>query len=322
MKKFYMLIASVLVISMSTFGKEIEALKQSEKTKISLPGTMNTSNANPIPKGKIVFTVKTQSFENNEIYSGNNKIENPENKSNEVFNNTFIMRYGLSEKFSFKANIPLISKELHMTKTKASETIIKNTGFGDLKTFLGYSIKSQKKGDKYSALLEFGLTLPTGESNKTFNINTAKGVIESKSPYGIQLGDGSVDTTFKITLSKNLKDSRVDFSTDYTINNEGDHNVKFGNELNYNFAYIKGFSPKFSVFTELNGKYSDKNEVNGVKEDNSGGSILYLTPGIVYKAMNNLALMAAVQLPIYRDLNGEQLLSDYRLQTKISYSIN
>ncbi|MBN2838090.1 MAG: transporter [Fusobacteriaceae bacterium] len=320
MKKINLLLMGLFAFSMIASAQE-QTEKNTKKQQISIPGALNTPNANTLPKGKLNLTLKTQIFDNNKMISGNSEVTNSENKNTVAFNNTLSLRYALTDKVTLKTNIPFISKEMHLTKTGASETTLENTGLGDIKVFMGYNLKSQNKGDKFSALLEFGANLPTGETDKEFSIKTKKGIITSKYPLGMQSGDGSLDAILQLTLSKVINKSRVDLSTAYTLNNEGDNNLENGDELSVDLAYVSALNEKISLIGEINGKYSNKNKVSGIEEENSGGTLIYITPGIHFKANNKFNVSGGIQVPVYKDLNGQQLISDYRLITKLVYNI-
>ncbi len=56
--------------------------------------------------------------------------------------------------------------------------------------------------------------------------------------------------------------------------------------------------------------HQDKNRSGGVKDPNSGGTRLFLVPGLQY-VTKRWIVEAAVQLPIVQDLNGTALENDY-----------
>jgi len=51
-------------------------------------------------------------------------------------------------------------------------------------------------------------------------------------------------------------------------------------------------------------------ELNGKTIDNSGGSLLFLSPGIQF-ATKRYILEASIQLPVIQDLNGNQVETDF-----------
>ena len=55
---------------------------------------------------------------------------------------------------------------------------------------------------------------------------------------------------------------------------------------------------------------SEKARVAGQANNDSGGTTIFITPGIQYVS-KKLILEAAIQIPVYQDLNGTALESDY-----------
>ena len=63
---------------------------------------------------------------------------------------------------------------------------------------------------------------------------------------------------------------------------------------------------------ELNGSYSEKNEVDGRRDRNSGGHTVFLSPGIQWVTYR-WVVEASLQIPIIQDLHGDALEADYAL---------
>ncbi len=51
----------------------------------------------------------------------------------------------------------------------------------------------------------------------------------------------------------------------------------------------------------------------------SGGQLLFISPGIQYLPIPNLILEGSVEVPILRDLNGRQLAPDWSAVVGIRY---
>ncbi len=58
----------------------------------------------------------------------------------------------------------------------------------------------------------------------------------------------------------------------------------------------------------------DNHQIAGIDDPNSGGTSLYLTPGIQYVTMKYI-LEAAVQIPLVQNLHGSSLETDYIFTT-------
>ncbi len=113
-------------------------------------------------------------------------------------------------------------------------------------------------------------------------------------------------------------DYQIDGQASYKANTEA-NNFEFGDEarldasLQYRLwprelgAGVPGF---FYVVLEGNLIYQGKNESNGVKDQDSGGTTFFLSPGVQY-ITKRWIVEAVVQLPIAQDLNGSALEDDF-----------
>jgi hypothetical protein len=63
----------------------------------------------------------------------------------------------------------------------------------------------------------------------------------------------------------------------------------------------------------------DKNRVSGSKDPNSGGTTLFITPGVQY-ITKRWIVEGAVQIPASQDLNGTALENDY--VARVSFRAN
>lgn len=64
---------------------------------------------------------------------------------------------------------------------------------------------------------------------------------------------------------------------------------------------------------EFNGEYRDKNDVDGEKDGNTGGDIIFLSPGVRVSSSDRWSLFLSAGKTVYDDFNGIQTDVDYRL---------
>lgn len=83
-------------------------------------------------------------------------------------------------------------------------------------------------------------------------------------------------------------------------------------------AVPSGSGTALDVSLGINGLWWDKQTVAGVKDDNTGGNVVYITPG-VRLTVDNWAGFVNVGVPIARELNGIQ--SEPRLQLSTGVSV-
>ena len=70
---------------------------------------------------------------------------------------------------------------------------------------------------------------------------------------------------------------------------------------------------------ETNLVYRDKNEMNGITDDDSGGTTLYLSPGLQYVSKRWI-IEGVVQLPVVQNLHGDALENEYVMRAGIRFN--
>ena len=64
---------------------------------------------------------------------------------------------------------------------------------------------------------------------------------------------------------------------------------------------------------EVNGEYRDKNDVDGEKDEHTGGDVVFLSPGVRVSSSDRWSLFLSAGKTVYDDFNGIQTDVDYRL---------
>ncbi len=195
-------------------------------------------------------------------------------------------------------------------------------GIGDT-TIYGQYRFFKNDGTNISALL--GIKAPTGKTSRY----SADGheLLDTE----FQPGSGSWDGILGLAFTQQLAAFSVNASTVYTIASEGAQDTDLGDIFSYNFALSyrlfgqQGLSyeaPKFALDTilEFNGEWRDKEENRNVKDNNSGGNIVYISPGVRLTAGKNISVGASFGIPIVQNTNGNQVEPDYRVISSINFN--
>ena len=129
------------------------------------------------------------------------------------------------------------------------------------------------------------------------------------------------------TLQHNRNE--IDASLVYSVNTEAEGAEK-GDTLAHDLAYQlrlfpwnwpeSGVPAQINFVMELNGLYSQKDEVSGIKADNSSGYQLFLSPGFQWVS-RRFIIEGLFQRPIVHDLNGSQTKEDYRAILGVRFQI-
>jgi len=196
-------------------------------------------------------------------------------------------------------------------------------GFGDMKIIGRYFGFAEQKDWG----IQFGVKLPTGSNNQTAVGNS--GSIVAVDP-GLQLGTGSTDAiigVYKFGIIPKTEDwgyfGNVQYqatvkptnvpSTIAAINAAGGvgNSYRPGNALNINVGTNYQGWDKWVPTLQFNYLYKTADSGTAADTWSTGGTLLYATPGILYKLTDQTQVYANVQLPVYQNLNGIQLAPSF-----------
>jgi len=134
----------------------------------------------------------------------------------------------------------------------------------------------------------------------------------------VQVGSGSWDPFGGIVLTYQTLDFEVDTAVSYQENTEA-NNFEFGDVVRFDASLqyrlwpreLKGGVPGFLYgVIESNLIYREKNRIADLDDINSGGTTLFLAPGLQY-VTRRWVFETAAQLPVVQNLNGTALENDY-----------
>lgn len=166
----------------------------------------------------------------------------------------------------------------------------------------------------------FGIKIPTGATG----VRDKNGVsFETEH----QPGSGSWDPLLGIAASKRLGAISFDANLLYTFAARGAQRTNLGDQLHYNQAasYRLGNESHhhshetaehrhlaWDLILEVNGEWQDKQYIAGAVDENSGGSLVYVSPGVRLCGDNGWAATLSVGIPVIEERNGVQHVTDVR----------
>jgi hypothetical protein len=90
------------------------------------------------------------------------------------------------------------------------------------------------------------------------------------------------------------------------------HQHRHGVEDHHHEHQANGGGFAIDAALEINGEWQAKQNIAGETDPNSGGNVVYFSPGLRLTS-NAWSGFVSVGLPIINDLNGEQSEAEYRL---------
>ncbi len=181
-------------------------------------------------------------------------------------------------------------------------------GIGDITLFGKYTFyrRDLPFGRDQLALIG-GLELPSGSTSKGPGLKDAP---------ALQLGSGGVDGIVGIAAGTTRSWYSIEGAVRGKINSEA-KDFKFGNVLLYDLYLAYQTYPEWptppaqlNLSVEFNGRTFADNEREGI-EQNTGGTVLFISPGIQYIVTGNLLFETGVQIPIVKDFPSGRLEPDF-----------
>ena len=293
------------------------------------PGTpIETASPLTLPEGGVVLYVRTEQVEWRKF-----QFAEPTNKDSFTFSSVGVS-YGITPYLTGSFSVPY--------NVKRQDSLGSNSGVGDIRFsgILGFH-HEPGKGLRLNTAKEGAISL--GEVKKTFftfyggfTLPTGKSKMElgGEVDPGMQPGFGSPSFTLGFNAGRAVFRSLslvADTSFDMFARRD---EFRFGNEYRFNLAAVQElygkpekFIAKIDGILEWNLLHISRDEQGGEQLRATGGTILYVTPGMRFSfpKLQNANLGIAVKIPVYRNLNeqdeqqGAEGLEKYRAIVTLSF---
>jgi hypothetical protein len=176
-----------------------------------------------------------------------------------------------------------------------------DSGIGDVRIVARYSGLDAQR----STGLMFGIKLPTGNADDRFETGPQRGEIVDR---GLQLGSGTTDV---IIGAYHFGAFNQDWSYFGQITAQqalnSDDGFKPGTGVNLNVGVRYGTNTTFVPQLQINARVEKREQGINADVDNSGATLVYLSPGVTWTPTRQFSLFAFVQAPLYQRVNGLQL---------------
>lgn len=275
------------------------------------PITFNT--ALPVAKGQFIFRELT-------VFSRSTDDPDPADREMDMWAAVSVLAYGVNPDLALFGVIPYVENRLELTSGGVRHTRSAR-GIGDAEFFARYTLFQKNwPGGNFRIAPFAGLKIPTGDDDETDRLG--------RLPPSVQAGSGSLDPFGGIIFTYQTLDFQIDGQAAYRAKTEA-NDFESGDvaRLDTSFQYrlwprvLGGGVPGFLYgVLEASLVHQQKNEANGVKDRNSGGTQLFLTPGLQY-VTRRWVIEAGVQVPVVQDLNGTALENDFTVHVsfRITY---
>jgi len=264
------------------------------------------NSARMLPGGKMVFSFEhlnlSKSSEHVDPHGGHGLLKpgspfgiqhlsgNAEQTQNTV---QASLLYGVSNRLMVMASVPYVFNQM----TFVGETE-KADGLSDPEVVVMMSLLPNLMG-KTSLQAVAGARLPLGQADLT---NDHGELLD----HHLQSGTGAWAGLFGVQAMLASGSLPLYASAGYQVNGSNDQNFDYGDVFRYNFAAQKTLGSVVDLIGEINGRYARYDMEGAEKDPNSGGSVVYFSPGLRLRMFSSVSLRTQVQIPVIEQLNGVQ----------------
>ncbi len=250
------------------------------------------------------------------------QILNDDSRQRNIYSVLLRGGYNITENTVAGIILPYIRQE-RIIKALGTENYEFTQGPGDIILFAQYLLPFSNYQNSFQVGL--GSKLPTGPSNLKNQNNISFNM-------DMQPGTGSADWLLWGSIDRNFTNiPTMTFSTQFLYRLNGVNNSYLGTET-YHFGnewqIIAGISKQLMIKSEIFNtsafmkvRQMNKNNINDLKIQGTGGLWVYIIPSVVYKMSQNINLSVIPEIPVYTKLNGTQLTTSFRIKLGISYQI-
>jgi hypothetical protein len=217
-------------------------------------------------------------------------------------NTTLALDYGIDSNWGLHVALPWFDRS-HATIAEDDTDISTShdRGIGDVRV-LGRYVGFDAQHDTG---FEFGLKLPTGKFDAPFRSGPQAGATLDR---GLQLGTGTTDALLGLYNFGALSPDWGYFAhalVQLPLGSRDEFRPGAGINLNFGLRYtaFAAIEPQLQLSARAEKRESGAN----ADVENSGATLVYLSPGITWKVTPRFSAYAFLQAPLYQRVNGLQL---------------
>jgi hypothetical protein len=218
---------------------------------------------------------------------------------------SLLLAYGLSERVGLFVRVPYSVRDLDATE-EGETTHVHSSGLADPEIYgqvrLWSAPFSGDVGVRSSLFAVVGVKTALGDSELSRS--------GERLDEHVQPGTGSTDWFGGLSGSYHIdRDSTLFLSAQYRSTGRNAAGYRYGNAVLANVAFEHKLSARWDGVFEANYRHAGRDELDrsGALDGDTGGSMLYLTPRLLFDLGGGWVVRAAAQLPVAQSgLNGAQ----------------
>jgi hypothetical protein len=216
---------------------------------------------------------------------------------------TALVSYGFSDRFMAYARVPVSFRDFHELEEGSVADAYTTRGLSDPEIYaqlrLWSSSLATPVGRRTSVSLLGGVKTALGQNDYQVDGERAD---EHSQP-----GTGSTDVFGGLALLHLISPRSAFFSSfQYRHTGTNSYGYRYGRIWLANAAYERKLAKSVDSVVELNFRQSAHDLEGDEEQPNTGGTVLYLTPRLLFDLGHGVVLRAAAQIPVAKNLYGAQ----------------
>lgn len=249
---------------------------------------------------------------------GRNEVSGEFNSDDELEKRTInrnliaTLDYLVNTRWAWSFQLPLISRD-HTHDALLEPESWQFTEIGDVRVTGRYMLNEPRRSTVNSGV-KFGLKLPTG----SFEITNSEGAEAERS---LQPGTGTTDLLLGAFYTQPLARSQSSWFAEGLWQKplaEHRHYLP-GQRFTIDLGVRHTLNDRLRVLLQLNGLWRGREQGEAANPTDSGGTFVYLSPGLSYSLAGDLEVYGFFQQPLYQRVNGVQLTADWSAAMGITY---
>ncbi|MES2407977.1 MAG: TonB-dependent receptor [Pseudomonadota bacterium] len=224
--------------------------------------------------------------------------------------------YSPNRDWGFNLQVPYVDRNHSTLSAGDNENTYSHTqSLGDIKLIARYQGFSPD-GDTG---IQFGLKLPTGKHDYTFSSGPGAGTLLDRS---LQPGSGSTDLILGVyrygTLNKNWDWFAQGL---FQASIQTLHGYRPGNAVNLNTGVRYMAYDKIVPQLQINAQTRQRDTGANADPANTGGKLVYLSPGLTVTLNKSTKIYGFIQIPVYQYVEGLQLAPRWNASVGLNFSL-
>ena len=263
-------------------------------------------------------------FDQNQLRSGTGTVNraslpipNDQEIQQDTINRNWALGFDYSPNVNWGVNLQIPYFDRYHTTIAAGDTEISTShtqSLGDIRLVGRYLGLTQD----HSIGVQLGVKLPTGTYDNTFIAGPQAGQPLDR---GLQPGTGTTDLlvgAFTFGAFSRDWDYFVQGMLQQPLYSQDEFIPGTGFNLNFGARYlgIERITPSL----QINGRIEAREHGANADVNNSGATLVYLSPGVNFQITDRFHAYLFVQVPIYQRVNGMQLEPRYTLTVGVYYT--